>query len=179
VSGVVTGQALCVPYVSRACRRAFVYYAAAERPLPYTAALIGWLGAGLVCGGFSAFCAQQLAAAGGLVGSSDAKRMRQIARLRGRIDDGIFWQLANLIPPHWKAIRFELDWVTRQGEARLRHCVAGPEGHGDGLALPEELYRASGELQDLFVKYGQSFQKTVYSLTRSGGRGLERRLSVE
>jgi hypothetical protein len=57
--------------------------------------------------------------------------------------------------------------------------VADPEGSGGSAALPEDLYRATDALLDLFEKHGASFRKAVYSLSPGPGGRWRRALVIQ
>jgi hypothetical protein len=179
-SGLALGEVLCIPFHARSCRRNFPrFYGMEEEPFFFAGEMFFWLWFGLVFAGIAWYFQRQLVHAGGLFATARERCRRRIGRMRRRIDAGIFLHLAKMVPAGWESIQLELEWVTRQGEERLLHRVAGPEGHARGVAYSQHLLRATAELLDLFQKHGEAFQRTVYTLVRGPDRRWKPSLTVE
>jgi hypothetical protein len=178
--GLSLGEVRCIPLRSRSCRRRLdPYYSFEEEPVFFVSELVFWLWFAVASAGGAWLFRHQIVWAGGLFGTQREKCLRRIARMRRALDEGIFTYLANMAPPAWKRIRLELVWETRQGEARLRHRLEGPDGHSEGVGFPEHMLRTTGQLLDLFQKHGEAFRKTVYSMERGPDRRWKRTLTLE
>jgi hypothetical protein len=178
-SGLALDEVRCIPLRSRSCRRREdPYYSLGQEPVFYVGDMVFWLWFAIACAGCAWYFRERIRDAGGLFASEPERCRRQIARLRKRLDDGVFLQLANLAPPAWNRIRLELEWETRQGEERLRHQLEGPDGHSQGVSSVY-FFRTTGQLQDLFQKYGERFRRTVYLMERGADRRWKRTLTIE
>jgi hypothetical protein len=179
-SGLAVDEVRCIPFRSRSCRRrADPFHSLGEEPVFFVGELVFWLWFAVACAGLAWYFSASIAEAGGLFGTERERCLRRIARLRRSIDDGIFAWLGNLAPSRWNQIRLELEWETRQGEERLRHRLAGPDGQLAGVGFPEHFLRSADQLLDLFQKHGEKFAKTIYALERGADRRWKRNLRVE